>query len=190
MTQLPPSQTPDHTAGPLRHLPIFAAGLGLFAGVFCTAAVLSQPLGMALDRLSLSAGNDDALAQAFGIKTALGAGAAAVKVLDGINGVAAAPGAGQTLAPEVVADPTPNIAPAAWDSLSNGGCMTVTTKSGASFSFRILGVHPSTSPKTGHEPPKVDLAITTCPEAGESIVKAVIEPYGGPSKAVVPERSL
>jgi hypothetical protein len=113
-----------------------------------------------------------------------------VKVLDGINGVTAAPGAGQALAAEIVADPTPNIAPAAWDSLSNGGCMTVTTKSGASFSFRILGVHPATSSKTGQEPPKVDLAITACPEAGESIVKAVIEPYGAPSKAVVPERSL
>lgn len=191
MTQLPPSQTPDRTGKPLGHLPVFAAGLGLFAGLFCTAAVLGQPLGIALHRLSLNTGYDAGLVQAFGMKVASGdARARPVKVLDGISGVAASPGAGLALAAEIIADPTPNIAPAAWDRLSNGGCMTVTTKSGASFSFRILGVRPGTTPKTDHDVPKLDLAISACPEAGESIVKAVIEPYGAPAKAVVPERSL
>jgi hypothetical protein len=190
MTQLPSRQTPDTARKPFNHLPIFAAGLGLFAGVFCTVAVLSQPLGMALDRLSRSAEKDAGVAQAFGMKPPANAGTQAVKVLAGINGVTASQSAGLPLAAEIVADPSPNIAPAAWDRLSNGGCMTVTTKSGASFSFRILGVRPGTPAKTDHETPKVDLAITACPEAGESIVKAVIEPYGAPVKAVRPERSL
>jgi hypothetical protein len=190
MTQLPPSDMPDQTAKPLRALPILAAGLGLFAGLFCTAAVLSQPLGIALNRLSHSAGDNGGLAQAFGIAPASAADKRPVKVLAGINGVTATQGAGVSLAADIVADPKPNIAPAAWDRLSSGGCMTVTTKTGASFSFRILGVRPATAAKSDHDAPKVDLAITACPEAGESIVKAVIEPYAAPAKAVVPERSL
>src|SRR5262245_43937483 len=127
MTQLPPSTTPDHARSPVSYFPLFAAGLGLVAGVFCTAAIFSQPLGIALDRLSRSAEKDAGLAVAFGMKPGAHTRAQAVKVLAGINGVTASQGAGLELATEIIADPSPNVAPAAWDRLSNGGCMTVTT---------------------------------------------------------------
>lgn len=87
--------------------------------------------------------------------------------------------------------PLPNVAPAAWDRLSAGGCMTLTTKAGQTFSFRIMGARPAVTGKPAEDMPTIDLAITACPTTGEPIAKAVIEPTKVPAgTAVTHERSL
>jgi len=83
-----------------------------------------------------------------------------------------------------------DAAPASWGDLSQSHCLTVTTESGETFSFRILGVSPDTAE---HDAAAggLKLAIEGCADQSGSVVKAIIEPEtrSGPEKAV-PERSL
>ncbi len=73
-----------------------------------------------------------------------------------------------------------NVSPAAWNRLSAGDCITVTTKGGQTLSFSIIGAHPASGPKA-ETLPKIDLAVTACSGTGEPIAKAVIEPARVPA---------
>jgi hypothetical protein len=187
------SQKPDIAFSPFRHLPVLAGAAGILTSAFCAGTLLNHPLGMALNLLSHQSGDKAAFTRPFGLAAGLNGNSQKVKVLAGISGITAAPGAEApaVAAAEIVSTgPKLDVAPAAWDRLSGGSCMTVTTKSGETLSFRILGVRAGGAAKTAHEAPKLDLAITPCPAAADSVVKAVIEPYAAPAKTDVPARNL
>lgn len=117
------------------------------------------------------------------------------KVLSGVSGEAFSPSAMRTAVAqlgEAHGDTTlSNVSPAAWDRLSAGGCMTLTTKSGQTLSFRIVGSRPVGDAQLVDALPRIDLAVTTCTATGEPVAKAVIEPERQqPAKSAVGQRAL
>ncbi len=114
------------------------------------------------------------------------------KLLSGIGGQTFAPGARQTSSAEAeLQQIVPNISPVAWDRLPAGDCITVTAKSGQTFSFRILGARPVGKPEQGDSLPKIELAVSGCADMGEPVAKAVIQPINPPApKAENAARSL
>lgn len=117
------------------------------------------------------------------------------KVLSGISGEVFAPATSRAGLDQIASARAdaglPNISPAAWDRLSAGGCITLTTKSGQMLSFRIVGSHLAGEPQHADALPKIDLAVTACTGTGEPIAKAVIEPERQqPGKTAVGQRAL
>lgn len=148
-------------------------GLGIVAGVIgCLSiqAMTSHVEGMLFDSALHSA-------VAKPTPPAFGQGRVHLtKILSGINGQTIAPAAIHAMEQaDVVHEDGSSISPVALDRLSAGGCITLTTKSGQQFSFRIVGSHPLGKPQ-GDTQPKIDLMVTTCPATGEPVTKAVIEP--------------
>jgi hypothetical protein len=147
---------------------------------------MAGPLGLAA-----SGSRDIPFAQLFGAN----AGAAArqgTKVLAGVGGETFAPGANRVAMDEIVPDSAAaNVKPVAWERLSGGGCMTVTTKSGQSYSFRVQGARPAAAKDANIGRTAVELAIAPCAENAETVVKAVIVPAPeAPHKPASAERSL
>ncbi|WP_088342802.1 MULTISPECIES: hypothetical protein [Rhodomicrobium] len=186
LTRATSLRTPDAAPSTKRRLPWLPLGVGLFAGCLSAGVIAGSPNSLMLG-LGLSDG-DNAGATLFGAALRDDSLAQPLKVLSGVSGETFVPGAPK---PAVTAEaeavtPAPNVAPVGWDRLSGGGCMTVTTKNGQTFSFRILGARPGAAPaaKPAEDLPKVDLAITACPATGEPIAKAVIEPTEAPVRKI------
>jgi len=117
------------------------------------------------------------------------------KVLSGVSGEVVSPAA---LRMEIASNgdarastALSNVSPAAWDRLSAGGCITLTTKSGQTLSFRITGGQPAGEQQLSDTLPRIDLAVTTCTGTAEPIAKAIIEPVPhSPVKSAAGQRAL
>jgi len=190
MTQ--PSIPAPHSHQSLGHIRRFskiAVALGVFAGVAGGAALhaaAGHMQGVLLDHAWRAAAARVDAPLAFGDRRAPGVGLRSTTVLGGISGEVFASPAMHAAADRAVAGaaepgPLSNVSPAAWDRLSAGDCITVTTKSGQALSFRIVGARPAGEPKAAELLPKIDLAVTACTGAGEPIAKAVIEPVQQPA---------
>ncbi len=194
MTRFKPFR-PSHTSpSSPRHLAWTSIGLSVVATTLCGAFLFAGPFSASYDLSSIPPGQDAQTAQLFGVDIGP-AGQRKTKVLAGLGGEAFTPPSGSARAATAEAAPEnimANIKPAAWDRLSGGACMAVTTKSGQTFTFRVLGTRPAPAAKDGNAAhASVELAIAPCPDRGESIVKAVIMPSPDTSgKPVVAERSL
>jgi hypothetical protein len=68
-----------------------------------------------------------------------------------------------------------DVSPVALDTLSAGGCISLTTASGKKLSFRIIGTHGKESQATKTATATIDLDVTACAPGSEAILKAVIE---------------
>jgi hypothetical protein len=138
---------------------------GIYAG---TGPASSLLMNLALDR----AGGTSPLA--FQMDTGL----SDTQLLGGVSGEAFDRGTGLRLADltrAAMADRSP-LSPLAWDRLSAGDCISLTTASGQTLSFRIVGTRTAEgarNPSAGA--PNIDLAITACAPSSDAILKAVIE---------------
>ena len=178
---LPAAQAPDSETHHGRALPWLSIGFALSAMCTCGAvcAVVSAKPGASW----LANAKAGSASQAFG------AGAASADQLDrpakflaGIGGQTFTSGARQDAAAEAeLLKIGPNIAPVAWDRLPAGDCITVTTKTGQSFSFQILGARPAGKPEQADGAAKIELAVSGCADKGEPIAKAVIQPTNPPA---------
>lgn len=186
------SPRPSHASpSSTRQLVWTGIGLGVVATALCGSFLFAQPLTGSLAFSPATHDRNAPLGQLFGVN----AGSATergTKVLAGISGETFTPGTNRVAADEIISDgATANIKPVAWDRLSGGGCMNVTTKAGQTFSFRVLGTRPASAKDASAARATVELAIAPCSERAETIVKAVIVPAPeAPRKATAAERNL
>lgn len=172
----PASHAPDLDGPPLRALPWLSIGFALSA--ICTCGAVCALVSAKPGASWIASAKAGSPSQAFG------AGQAAsdslyrpAKFLAGIGGQTFSPGTRRNaLAETELPQIGPNIAPVAWDRLPAGDCITVTTKSGQTFSFQILGARPVGKPEQAGSAAKIELAVSGCADLGEPIAKAVIQP--------------
>jgi hypothetical protein len=169
----------------------FAVGGMLAAGFAGLAvyAIAAAPVGLLIGL----AGHQTASARqpllAFDSRTPL----ASAKILRGVSGEAIparvtgqADGAMLTPASALA---TGELALVALDRLSADDCISLTTASGQTLSFRILGAHPSEGPRQTAASSRIDLAVNACSANSEPIRKAVIESKAGAKESAV-QRNL
>jgi hypothetical protein len=170
----------------------FVLGFGAIASAVSAIAILAQP-----SALSFSNGTDAASDYRQFLRFRAGATEHVVasepaRVLAGISGEVSTRGenriAGLDTSSERLDE---NVAPVVWNELSDAAsCLTVKTKTGETFSFRVLGLKARTSDKTLSEG-TANLAIAPCANNGAFVEKAVIEPDAASArKETVPARSL
>lgn len=195
--QFPSSQSSDSDVPSARPVPWLSIGIPLSALSMCGAvfAFVSAQPGQDLSGAGWPASaKGQSLSDAFGAAQAPAdtMGRRPAKLLSGIGGQTFTPGARQTALAEAELQQTvANIAPVAWDRLPAGDCITVTVKSGQTFSFRILGARPVGKPEQVEDLPKIELAVSGCADLGEPVAKAVIQPTNPPTpKAENAARSL
>jgi hypothetical protein len=170
-----------------------AMGLGLAASAACGVAIISQPPGL---DLQLALTKDDQGRSITALANRNAKGAITTHTLAGINGETFGPQGASDISETMLAEgrDEDHFAPAAWDELSDARCLTLSTHEGQTFSFRVVGVHPKAAPAKGGKPANVELDIAGCPQNGEPIVKALIEPDAAAPEiketAAVSERSL
>lgn len=179
--RFPLPQSPRSQAVTARPLPWLSFGAAVSAVTLCAAlvAVVSAQTGPGLlggGWLGTSKGTS--LSDAFGAAPpSTSDRARPAKVLSGVGAQTFSSAMRQSaLADTEIPQILPNIAPVAWDRLSAGDCITVTAKSGQTFSFRILGARPTGKPEQAGDPAKIELAVSACADMGEPVVKAVIQP--------------
>jgi hypothetical protein len=193
MTQTQPGSTRTCGVSPFffRYMPGFGIALSLIALALSGVFLFAQPQGLAFGAASAQGGGGPSLAPLFGLARAPEAKLASpARILAGINGEAA-PAKPSSAAPdEIIAPPgSPDIEPAAWE-LPSGRCVTLTTKSGETFAFRIVGAQ-AASRKSQAGEGAVELAVASCAKETEPIVKVVIEPDAGAGqKQPARERNL
>jgi len=113
-----------------------------------------------------------------------------MQILSGVSGEAIAAKASR-LASITDAAEKLQVSSVAWDRLSAGDCIALTTTSGQNLSFRILGTRPGPAAAALNGSPSIDLAITPCSQSGEAVAKAVIESKSEiPGKEPEVQRSL
>lgn len=171
-----------------------AAGAGLLSTTVCGAVILNQPLGTILQASGAGESGAAVVEPLFGVTDERQSRLPGrIQFLTGINGEISASErhlAGDEILSETGRSKLP-IALAALDGLPPSNCLTVTTKNGEKFSFRILGVHPQTGTETGKAMAELELAIASCSNIGDSVSKAVIASDAPPAaKRATPERSL
>ena len=142
---------------PTRHLHWFAAAFGVTASVACAGFLMTNPIGT-------PRGHGDG-ATSWG----------AVDHISGVSGTTYGVAA-KDARPDQIIDPAAKPAqPVTWNEVETPGCLTVTTDSGQTLSFRISGYRASTD--AVHEKPiKIDLAVKACTQSGNDVVNAVFEP--------------
>jgi hypothetical protein len=193
--RFPSSQSPDSDIFSSRSVPWLSIGFALSAVSMCGAvfAFVSARPGEALSAAGWFASPKGAsLSEAFGAAPSSAATSRPAKLLSGIGAQTFSPGARQNASAETeLQQIVPNIAPVAWDRLSAGDCITVTAKSGQTFSFRILGARVMGKPEQADNLPRIELAVSGCADMGEPVAKAVIQPTNPPApKAANTARSL
>ncbi len=143
------------------------AAFGVYAGTGPASGLL---IDMAWNRAA--SGNSSL---AFHMQTGL----SDTQILNGVSGEAFdSSSAGLKLADltRATLKSTSELSPLAWDRLSAGDCISLTTESGQKLSFRIVGTrHAETSASASGRTPNIDLAITACAPSSDAVLKAVIE---------------
>lgn len=180
--RFPLSQSLDSETLAARSIPWLSMGI-LLSGVTVCGAVFALVTAQGGDGASWSGTLPSiALSEAFG--TALNSAEAMrrpAKLLSGIGAQTFSRGAQRNaLAETDLPQIAPNIAPVAWDRLSAGDCITVTAKSGQTFSFHILGARPVGKTDQADNLAKIELAVSGCADMGEPVAKAVIQPTNPP----------
>jgi hypothetical protein len=194
--RFPSSHSPDSEIVSARSVPWLSIGIAVSAVTLCGAvfAVVSAQPGQGVPSAGWLGGAKGAsLSEAFGAAPpSADTLYRPAKVLSGIGGQTFSSGTRQNaLAEAELSQILPNIAPVAWDRLSAGDCITVTVKSGQTFSFRILGARPTGKPEQAGNLAKIELAVSACADMGEPVAKAVIQPTNPPApKGTNAERSL
>jgi hypothetical protein len=194
--RFPSSQSPDSDVSFVRSIPWISLSVVLSAVSMCGAvfAFVSVQPSQALSGAGWLVGAKGAsLSEAFGAApTSAETMRHPAKFLSGIGGQTFSPGARQNALTEVgLQEIAPNIAPVAWDRLSAGDCITVTSKSGQTFSFRIVGARSVGKSEQADNLPRIELAVSGCADMGEPVAKAVIQPTNPPApKAENAARSL
>ena len=193
--RFPSSQSPDSDTFSSRSTHWLSIGIPLSAIALSGAvfAVISEQPGQIVPDAGWTAGSRGAsLSEAFGAAPPAEVTRRPAQLLSGIGGQTFAPGARpNSLAEAELHQIAPNITPVAWDRLSAGDCITVTIKSGQTFSFRILGARSVGKPEQADNLPKTELSVSGCADMGEPVVKAVIQPTNPhAAKAENPARSL
>ena len=184
--RIPPSHSPDSEISLVRPFSLLSISIALSAFMVCSAvfALVSAQPGEVLSGAGWSASQKSAsFSEAFGATPASPETIRhTAKLLSGIGGQTFLPGARQNALTEAeLPQILPNIAPVAWDRLSAGDCITVTAKSGQTFSFRILGARPVGKPEQADNLPRIELSVTGCADMGEPVAKAVIQPTTPPA---------
>lgn len=162
------------------------AAIGAVACGVCGLVVFSQSAGS--PSIVTLHGDPHLFGTSHGLGTSISQG---TRQISGIGGETFRPGETVAKAESMLTDENGlDAAPASWGELSQSHCLTVTTESGETFSFRILGVSPETA-EQDTSAGGLQLAIEGCANQSGSVVKAIIEPEtrSAPEKAV-PERSL
>ncbi len=178
----------ESTKAGLRNAHWLAAAAGLAACAVCGIVLLGQPLGTSF-AVALAPGNGAASTDAaIGVSDETQEGG--LRLLAGVSGETFVSGASYAVAQdEIAGHSAPDATPVLWDDLPDASCLTITTKGGKTFSFRVLGTHPATS--SAKAVPHIELAIAGCANNGETVVKAVIEQERTPAaKSAIPARSL
>jgi len=143
------------------------AVLGIYAGAGTASSIL---MGMAFDRAA--SGN---VSLAFHMQTGL----SDTQILGGVSGEAFDSGASglklADLTRAAMADRN-ELSPLAWNRLSAGDCISLTTTSGQKLSFRIVGTQTAEPSRNAFgAASNIDLAVTACAPSSDAILKAVIE---------------
>ena len=168
-------------------------GAGVAASAACSLAIIARSPDIEI-HFALNAGEKGRSIAALATPQDRASGPA--QTLAGINGETFGSNEPGDIAESMLAEDKADthIAPAAWDDLSDARCLTVTTREGQTFSFRVKGVHPKSVSKKPDNGSKVELDIAACAENGEPVAKALIEPdAAAPIKNVATpasERSL
>lgn len=181
------SSSSDTAHGSAKVRRLFWAMLGALGGALCSAALFAgagQIQLVLLDHAWQTAAAAAPSQRAFGLLP--DSKFVRARVLGGVSGEIFAPGAEGRGA----AVSGNNISPVAWDRLSAGNCITLTTQSGQMLSFRIVGTRAAGDQKDMNTLPEIDLAVTACSGAGEPVAKAVIEPAKPPVEDAVAQRTL
>jgi hypothetical protein len=155
--------------------------LAVYAGTGPASGVL---MGLAWDRAA--GGRSPSLA--FQMPT----GVSDTQILAGVSGEAVDGRTGLRLADltQAAIDDRNALSPVAWDRLSAGDCISLTTASGQKLSFRIVGTRNAEPSRSAPgAAPNIDLAITACAPSSDAILKAVIEAKAD-AKASAVQRSL
>jgi hypothetical protein len=142
---------------PTRHLHWFAAAFGVTASVACAGFLITNPIGT---------------------PRTLGTAATSWGTVDHISGVSGTTYgvAAKDARPDQIIDPAAKPArPVTWNEVETPGCLTVTTDTGQTLSFRISGYRASTD-AAPEEPVKIDLAVAACTQSSNQVVNAVFEP--------------
>ena len=159
---------------------LFALGGAVSGGCAVAAVLISVGSASALSpRLSPDTGKPAVLA--FGVQ----ADSTRPRMLSGIGGETLASGPVQLAkaAPEPIAD-TELLSSTAWDRLSAGDCISLTTASGKKLSFRIVGARNAEAADPAASQ-NIDLAVSACAPSSDAVLKAVIESKDeGKQKAV------
>jgi len=183
--RFPSSQSPDFDISAARSVSWLVIGFALSAVSICGAvfAFVSAQPGQALSGAGwLTSAKGASLSEAFGAASSADTMRRPAKLLSGIGAQTFAPGARQNASAETeLQQIVPNIAPVAWDRLSAGDCITVTAKSGQTFSFRIVGARPMGKPEQADNLPRIELAVSGCADRGEPVAKVVIQPTNPPA---------
>lgn len=160
--------TRSRLGNPARHLHWFAAAFGVTASVTCASFLIANPIGAPRE-------------------TSWG-------TIDRISGVSGTTYrvAAKDARPDQIIDPAAKPAqPVAWNEVETPGCLTVTTETGQTLSFRISGYRASDK-AAPEEPIKIDLAVKACTQSSNQVVNAVFEPDAGEAdvKRDLAEREL
>lgn len=176
MTHSDATRTRDGSAFFPRHMSSFGIALSLFAVCLAGLFLFAQPQGLVFGAASDRGDDAEAFAPLFGLPAVPNAGpTSSMKILAGINGETAQRGSPSAGPDEIVsAAAFPHIEPAALG-LSGGRCLTLTSKTGQTFAFRIVGAQPA-SRKTAAGDGAMELIVASCDKQAEPIVKVVIEP--------------
>jgi hypothetical protein len=148
----------------------FSLSLGIAAGV--VGCLIIQFVATRIEALLFHSAWDTAVARTTSTKAFGQNPRKPAKMLSGINAKSFSPI--QLAATTLKNEALTNVSPVAWNRLSSGDCITLTTKNGQTLSFRIMGSQPY--PQQSNIPPKIDLRVTTCPAKGDAVIKAIIEP--------------
>jgi hypothetical protein len=166
---------------------------GMTVGSLATLAVYAMataPAGLVMGMAWQQAAPSSSAILAFDSSAPL----ARAQILRGVNGeTVSANGSTEAelaaLSPAAVLARNYEIAPAAWDRLSAGDCISLTTASGQKLSFRILGAQKGEPARNRPGSSNIDLSVTACAPGSEVILKAVIETRAEGKESAV-QRSL
>jgi hypothetical protein len=163
---------------------------GMTVGSLATLAVYAMataPAGLVMGMAWQQAAPSSSAILAFDSSAPL----ARTQILRGVNGetVSANASTEAELSPAAVLARNYEIAPAAWDRLSAGDCISLTTASGQKLSFRILGAQKGEAARNRPGSSNIDLSVTACAPGSEVILKAVIETRAEGKESAV-QRSL
>lgn len=190
----PPSIDSASSSGKIRQLSWLtcaaaAMTLSAFAVIIYGSSGAAQ--NMLLNQALTAAAKDREAGQSFAMTASSSA-----KILAGISGEAlpSNPALGAPVADTELVGTMgifhEHVAPAGLGHVTANDCITLTTQTGQTISFRIVGAHAGKAKGQGALP-QLDLEVTACSDADHPISKAHVEPVSAPvEKTIKPQQNL